>query len=114
LGYLSRASVPSPIFGAKPIFFFLQSVVKTIRIESARKINFLFFYPFYPASACRSCCRIALAKLEQGNRRAPMDVNPATAQMYIVNPLSGGQLAGLFATHPPIRERIDRLLSRRT
>ncbi|MCB2182888.1 MAG: zinc metalloprotease HtpX [Desulfobulbaceae bacterium] len=53
----------------------------------------------------------ALAKLEQGNRHHPMDVNPATAQMYIVNPLSGGQLAGLFATHPPIRERIDRLLS---
>lgn len=55
----------------------------------------------------------ALAKLEQGNRREPMDVNPATAQMYIVNPLSGGQIAGLFATHPPIRERIERLLSRR-
>lgn len=55
----------------------------------------------------------ALAKLEQGNRREPMDVNPATAQMYIVNPLSGGRIAGLFATHPPIRERIERLLSRR-
>ncbi|MFZ5761008.1 MAG: zinc metalloprotease HtpX [Thermodesulfobacteriota bacterium] len=53
----------------------------------------------------------ALAKLEQGNRRQPMDVNPATAQMYIVNPLSGGQIAGLFATHPPIRERINRLLA---
>ena len=55
----------------------------------------------------------ALAKLEQGNRREPMNVNPATAQMYIVNPLSGGRIAGLFATHPPIRERIDRLLSLR-
>jgi len=53
----------------------------------------------------------ALAKLEQGNRRQPMNVNPATAQMYIVNPLSGGQIAGLFATHPPIRERIERLLA---
>ncbi|MFZ5766042.1 MAG: zinc metalloprotease HtpX [Thermodesulfobacteriota bacterium] len=53
----------------------------------------------------------ALAKLEQGNRRQPMDINPATAQMYIVNPLSGGQIAGLFATHPPIRERINRLLA---
>ncbi len=53
----------------------------------------------------------ALAKLEQGNRREPMDVNPATAQMYIVNPLSGGKIAGWFATHPPIRERVDRLLT---
>lgn len=52
----------------------------------------------------------ALQKLEQTNRLQPMDVNPATAQMYIVNPLSGGGLAGLFATHPPMQERIARLL----
>ena len=54
----------------------------------------------------------ALQKLEQTNRVRPMDVNPATAQMYIVNPLSGGTLAGLFATHPPMKERIERLLRR--
>jgi heat shock protein HtpX len=38
-----------------------------------------------------------------------MDVNPATAQMYIVNPLSGGQMAKLFSTHPPMQERIKQL-----
>ena len=54
----------------------------------------------------------ALAKLERGSQVQPMDVNPATAQMYIVNPLTGKQLAGLFATHPPIQERINRLLGR--
>ncbi len=52
----------------------------------------------------------ALEKLEQYNRQRPMDVNPATAQMYIVNPLSGKQLAKLFSTHPPIQERIAKLL----
>ncbi len=51
----------------------------------------------------------ALQQLEIYNRRRPMDVNPATAQMYIVNPLSGGQLANLFSTHPPMQERIRRL-----
>lgn len=51
----------------------------------------------------------ALQQLENFNRRRPMDVNPATAQMYIVNPLSGGQLANLFSTHPPMQERIKRL-----
>jgi heat shock protein HtpX len=51
----------------------------------------------------------ALQQLEIFNRRRPMDVNPATAQMYIVNPLSGGQLANLFSTHPPMQERIKRL-----
>ena len=51
----------------------------------------------------------ALQQLERYNRQLPMDVNPATAQMYIVNPLKGGQLAGLFSTHPPVQERIQRL-----
>lgn len=53
----------------------------------------------------------ALDKMDNMNRHHPMKVNPATAQMYIVNPLKGGQLAGLFATHPPIKERINRLLA---
>jgi heat shock protein HtpX len=39
--------------------------------------------------------------------------NPAFAHLYIVNPLSGRQLAGLFATHPPIEERVARLRSMR-
>jgi heat shock protein HtpX len=51
----------------------------------------------------------ALKKLEEYNRQLPMQINPATAQMYIVNPLNGQALSRLFSTHPPIRERIKRL-----
>jgi heat shock protein HtpX len=51
----------------------------------------------------------ALERLEEYNHRLPMKVNPATAQMYIVNPLAGGTMASLFSTHPPIQERIKRL-----
>lgn len=51
----------------------------------------------------------ALLKLEQANRRLPMDVNPAQAQMYIVNPLSASGIARLFSTHPPMAERVKRL-----
>jgi heat shock protein HtpX len=51
----------------------------------------------------------ALRKLEYGNKRLPMEVNPAQAQMYIVNPLTGGGIARLFSTHPPMPERIKRL-----
>ena len=51
----------------------------------------------------------ALARLSNANARQPMNVNPASAQMYIVNPLKGGSLAGLFSTHPPMEERIRRL-----
>ena len=53
----------------------------------------------------------ALGQLENYNRQLPMAVNPASAQMYIVNPLAAGQLANLFSTHPPIQERIQRLLA---
>ncbi|MBW2485216.1 MAG: zinc metalloprotease HtpX [Deltaproteobacteria bacterium] len=51
----------------------------------------------------------ALQRLEEYNHRLPMKVNPATAQMYIVNPLAGGTMASLFSTHPPIQERVRRL-----
>lgn len=53
----------------------------------------------------------ALEKLTASNRQLPMQVNPASAQMYIVNPLRGGLLANLFSTHPPMEERIRRLLA---
>ena len=51
----------------------------------------------------------ALRKLEMANRQIPMDANPATAHMFIVNPLTGGGLMSLFSTHPPVEERIRRL-----
>jgi heat shock protein HtpX len=51
----------------------------------------------------------ALEKLHYASQRLPMDANPATAHLFIVNPLSGGSLVNLFSTHPPIEERIRRL-----
>ena len=52
----------------------------------------------------------ALEKLEMASQRIPMEnAQPATAHMFIVNPLSGRSLANLFSTHPPIEERIRRL-----
>jgi heat shock protein HtpX len=51
----------------------------------------------------------ALRKLEMANQQIPMDANPATAHMFIVNPLTGGGIMSLFSTHPPIEERVRRL-----
>lgn len=51
----------------------------------------------------------ALKKLDIASHRIPMDANPATSHMFIVNPLTGGGLLRLFSTHPPIEERIARL-----
>ncbi|MGH7278029.1 MAG: M48 family metalloprotease, partial [Candidatus Rokuibacteriota bacterium] len=55
----------------------------------------------------------ALEKMEMASRVAPMHANPATAHMFIVNPLSGQSFMRLFSTHPPIEERIARLRSMR-
>jgi heat shock protein HtpX len=52
----------------------------------------------------------ALAKLSYAARKKPMDANPSTAHMFIVNPLSGGMIMNLFSTHPPVEKRIERLM----
>jgi heat shock protein HtpX len=56
----------------------------------------------------------ALEKLQRASQQIPMaDAKPATAHMFIVNPLSGRSLMNLFSTHPPIEERIARLRAMR-
>ena len=52
----------------------------------------------------------ALRKLAQARERVPMKAEPATAHLFIVNPLSGRSIANLFSTHPPMEERIARLM----
>jgi len=62
----------------------------------------LSHHPLYLANALR--------KLEIANQRMPMtDATPATAHLFIVNPLRAGLFARLFSTHPPLEERIRRL-----
>ncbi|MCH7760416.1 zinc metalloprotease HtpX [candidate division TA06 bacterium] len=51
----------------------------------------------------------ALEKLEKGVARRPLNASPATAHLFIVNPLRGGRMVGLFTTHPPTKERVARL-----
>jgi len=51
----------------------------------------------------------ALKKLDYASRRMPLEANPSTAHLFIVNPLSGKGMASLFSTHPPVEERVARL-----
>ena len=51
----------------------------------------------------------ALESLQRGVEAVPVAVNPATASLYIANPLSGAGMASLFSTHPPMDARIERL-----
>jgi len=55
----------------------------------------------------------ALQKLDNYSRRIPMQASPSTAHLFIVAPLLGsGGFGNLFSTHPPIKERIQRLIGR--
>ena len=55
----------------------------------------------------------ALGKLHRATQAVPMQASPATAHLFIVNPLSGRALASLFSTHPPVEDRIARLRAMR-
>ena len=55
----------------------------------------------------------ALQKLDSYSKRIPMQASPSTAHLFIVAPLLGsGGFANLFSTHPPMKERIQRLIGR--
>jgi len=55
----------------------------------------------------------ALAKLAAAPKTARLDAHPATAHLFIVNPLNGQALTRLFSTHPPVEERSARLRAMR-
>ena len=51
----------------------------------------------------------ALERLHAAAEHMPLNANPATSHLFIVNPLSGRSFLRLFSTHPPIEERVKRL-----
>jgi len=54
----------------------------------------------------------ALAKLDTYSKRLPMQADPSTAHLFIMQPFLGQSLTNLFSTHPPIAKRIERLTGR--
>jgi heat shock protein HtpX len=80
------------------------AISRTREYEADRQGSLISGHPLWLASA--------LGKLEQGARaidNPTADSHPASASLFIVNPLHGGAMSGLFITHPPIAERIHRL-----
>ena len=51
----------------------------------------------------------ALMKISYGVEKIPSNANPATAHMFIMNPLSGEKVSSLFSTHPAVEDRVKRL-----
>lgn len=100
--------------GSNPIIFLVIAIVAPIAaliIQLAISRSREYLADSEGARLCGSPSKLAssLEKLRMGVMRIPMDANPSTAHMFIVNPLSAGFLLNLFSTHPPIEERIKRL-----
>jgi heat shock protein HtpX len=55
----------------------------------------------------------ALGKIDKWSKRIPMQTSPSMAHMFIIQPLTAGELfSSWFSTHPPVRKRIERLIGR--
>lgn len=123
ISYLAQMAQWAAIFGShrdsegrpsNPLVFFIIAILAPIAaliIQLAISRSREYLADSEGAKLCGSGNKLAssLEKLRMGVARMPMDANPATAHMFIVNPLSGGFLLNLFSTHPPIEERIKRL-----
>jgi len=97
-------------FGALALAFVMPIAAMLVQMAVSRSREYLA-----DESGARICGKpqalaAALRKLHLGSQSLPLDgAQPASAHLFIVNPLRGGSLLSLFSTHPPMEERIARL-----
>ena len=103
------------IIGSIILFVVAPLAATLIQMAISRSREFLADEAGAKISGCPLCLANALRKLEeiahnpQIQEIASQEINPGTAHMMIVNPLSGDFIMKLFSTHPPTEERIRRL-----
>lgn len=103
------------IIGSIILFIVAPLAATLIQMAISRSREFLADEAGAKISGCPLCLANALRKLEeiahnpQIQEVASQEINPGTAHMMIVNPLSGDFIMKLFSTHPPTEERIRRL-----
>ncbi|MEN8265032.1 MAG: zinc metalloprotease HtpX [Nitrospirota bacterium] len=121
IGYLAHMAQWAMIFGGgddeeggNPIIMFAMMFIASIaamlvQMAISRSREYAADYAGARIAGNSMYLSGALKKLHMASQRIPMKAQPATAHMFIVNPLSGGKVAKLFSTHPPMEERIARL-----
>ncbi len=98
------------MFGALIMMIIAPIAAMLIQMAISRSREYLADATGAKICSCPLSLANALKKLEEWNHRIPMNVNPATAQMYIVNPLTASSFAKLFSTHPPTEDRVRKLV----
>lgn len=96
-------------FGALSMFIFAPLAAGMIRMAISRSREYLADESGARISKNPLGLASALEKIHKIARMKPLNINPSTSHLFIVNPLSARGIATLFSTHPPIEERIKRL-----
>ena len=100
---------PIGLIGTFALFLLAPIAAGIIQMAISRQREFAADATGARISRSPNALADALERLEAGAKAMPMQVSPAAEPLYIVKPFSGGGIAGLFSTHPPIPERVRRL-----
>lgn len=92
-----------------PLIILAPFAAMLVQLAISRGREFLADYTGATISGKPLALASALKKIAGFVEKYPANLNPGTAHMWIVNPLSGESIARLFSTHPPIEERVRRL-----
>ncbi len=92
-----------------PLIIFAPLAATLVQLAISREREFLADYTGAAISRKPLALANALRKLTGYAQADSAEINPGTAHMFIVNPLSGESIARLFSTHPPVEERIKKL-----
>jgi heat shock protein HtpX len=104
----------SNIFGLIAMAIFAPLAASLIQMAISRSREYMADAGGAKISGKPLSLASALGKLSGAAQAIPMEANPSTAHMFIVNPLSGRSFKTLFSTHPPVEERIARLRGMKT
>jgi heat shock protein HtpX len=100
---------PLGLVGALAMVFLAPIAATIIQLGISRQREYAADATGARISGSANALADALERLQAGAQAIPMKVNQAAEPLYIVKPFSGGGMAALFSTHPPIEERVRRL-----
>jgi heat shock protein HtpX len=100
---------PVGLIGTLALFILAPISASIIQLAISRQREYAADATGARISGTPNALADALERLEAGAAATPMNVNAASEPLYIVKPFSGKGIAGLFSTHPPIEERVQRL-----
>jgi heat shock protein HtpX len=100
---------PLGLVGALAMVLLAPIAASIIQLAISRQREFSADATGAKISGSANALADALERLEAGAKAMPMQVNAAAEPLFIVKPFSGGGMAALFSTHPPIEERVRRL-----